>query len=162
MFGCHLIPVVRRWRTGVHALVLTVCLPVQNAFPVSGQLYTTHLLSLEALLTVIDSTEAHCQAKVLDSNALQETDRESDTLLADGEGSVNGAHGAAGKHQDRVDSRSNTSVFERPSSLFRSKHHEQHQRRQSATGRQYAGVSTDQWEADGREDASGPTGSRRW
>ncbi|KAM9365735.1 Golgi-specific brefeldin A-resistance guanine nucleotide exchange factor 1 isoform 2-T2 [Pholidichthys leucotaenia] len=39
----------------------------KNAFPVSGQLYTTHLLSLEALLTVIDSTEAHCQAKVLKS-----------------------------------------------------------------------------------------------
>uniref|UniRef100_A0A3Q3LPJ8 Golgi-specific brefeldin A-resistance guanine nucleotide exchange factor 1 n=1 Tax=Mastacembelus armatus TaxID=205130 RepID=A0A3Q3LPJ8_9TELE len=39
----------------------------KNAFPVSGQLYTTHLLSLEALLTVIDSTEAHCQAKVLNS-----------------------------------------------------------------------------------------------
>lgn len=38
----------------------------------SGQLYTTHLLSLEALLTVIDSTESHCQnAKVL-SNAAQE------------------------------------------------------------------------------------------
>ncbi|XP_051936950.1 Golgi-specific brefeldin A-resistance guanine nucleotide exchange factor 1 isoform X3 [Hippocampus zosterae] len=41
----------------------------KNAFPVSGQLYTTHLLSLEALLTVIDSTEAHCQAKVLDNTA---------------------------------------------------------------------------------------------
>ncbi|NWI18139.1 GBF1 factor, partial [Crypturellus soui] len=36
----------------------------KNAFPVSGQLYTVHLLSLEALLTVIDSTEARCQAKV--------------------------------------------------------------------------------------------------
>ncbi|XP_061646652.1 Golgi-specific brefeldin A-resistance guanine nucleotide exchange factor 1 isoform X5 [Phyllopteryx taeniolatus] len=43
----------------------------KNAFPVSGQLYTTHLLSLEALLTVIDSTEAHCQAKVLDNTACQ-------------------------------------------------------------------------------------------
>ncbi|XP_056386551.1 Golgi-specific brefeldin A-resistance guanine nucleotide exchange factor 1 isoform X3 [Hyla sarda] len=43
----------------------------KNAFPVSGQLYTTHLLSLEALLTVIDSTEAHCQAKIL-SNTLQD------------------------------------------------------------------------------------------
>ncbi|NWH78749.1 GBF1 factor, partial [Piaya cayana] len=43
----------------------------KNAFPVSGQLYTVHLLSLEALLTVIDSTEAHCQAKVL-SNILQQ------------------------------------------------------------------------------------------
>uniref|UniRef100_A0A673I3R2 Golgi-specific brefeldin A-resistance guanine nucleotide exchange factor 1 n=1 Tax=Sinocyclocheilus rhinocerous TaxID=307959 RepID=A0A673I3R2_9TELE len=44
----------------------------KNAFPVSGQLYTTHLLSLEALLTVIDSTEAHCQAKVLNSAAQQD------------------------------------------------------------------------------------------
>ncbi|KFZ48977.1 Golgi-specific brefeldin A-resistance guanine nucleotide exchange factor 1, partial [Antrostomus carolinensis] len=43
----------------------------KNAFPVSGQLYTVHLLSLEALLTVIDSTEAHCQAKVL-SNIYQQ------------------------------------------------------------------------------------------
>ncbi|KAL2769360.1 Golgi-specific brefeldin A-resistance guanine nucleotide exchange factor 1 isoform 7 [Daubentonia madagascariensis] len=44
----------------------------QNAFPVSGQLYTTHLLSLDALLTVIDSTEAHCQAKVLNNLTQQE------------------------------------------------------------------------------------------
>ncbi|XP_060096950.1 Golgi-specific brefeldin A-resistance guanine nucleotide exchange factor 1 [Heteronotia binoei] len=46
----------------------------KNAFPVSGQLYTTHLLSLEALLTVIDSTEAQCQAKVLSSIYQQEKD----------------------------------------------------------------------------------------
>uniref|UniRef100_H3CF70 Golgi brefeldin A resistant guanine nucleotide exchange factor 1 n=1 Tax=Tetraodon nigroviridis TaxID=99883 RepID=H3CF70_TETNG len=44
----------------------------KNAFPVSGQLYTTHLLSLEALLTVIDSIEAHCQAKVVNGGAHQE------------------------------------------------------------------------------------------
>ncbi|XP_074855931.1 Golgi-specific brefeldin A-resistance guanine nucleotide exchange factor 1 isoform X12 [Carettochelys insculpta] len=44
----------------------------KNAFPVSGQLYTTHLLSLEALLTVIDSIEAHCQAKVLSNIHQQE------------------------------------------------------------------------------------------
>ncbi|ETE62969.1 Golgi-specific brefeldin A-resistance guanine nucleotide exchange factor 1, partial [Ophiophagus hannah] len=37
----------------------------KNAFPVSGQLYSTHLLSLEALLTVTDQIEARCQAKVL-------------------------------------------------------------------------------------------------
>ncbi|XP_069466354.1 Golgi-specific brefeldin A-resistance guanine nucleotide exchange factor 1 [Ambystoma mexicanum] len=54
----------------------------KNAFPVSGQLYTTHLLSLEALLTVIDSTEAHCQAKVL-SNTLQQ-EKESSKLRMDG------------------------------------------------------------------------------
>ncbi|XP_035461368.2 Golgi-specific brefeldin A-resistance guanine nucleotide exchange factor 1 isoform X3 [Scophthalmus maximus] len=56
-----------------------------NAFPVSGQLYTTHLLSLEALLTVIDSTEAYCQAKVLNSTAQQE---QSETLAADEDGST--------------------------------------------------------------------------
>ncbi|XP_063730862.1 Golgi-specific brefeldin A-resistance guanine nucleotide exchange factor 1 isoform X1 [Eleginops maclovinus] len=59
----------------------------KNAFPVSGQLYTTHLLSLEALLTVIDSTEAHCQAKVLNSSAQQE---HPETLLTEGEASRNG------------------------------------------------------------------------
>ncbi|XP_031435029.1 Golgi-specific brefeldin A-resistance guanine nucleotide exchange factor 1 isoform X2 [Clupea harengus] len=57
----------------------------KNAFPVSGQLYTTHLLSLEALLTVIDSTEAHCQAKVLNSASQQD---QSETITAEGEGSV--------------------------------------------------------------------------
>lgn len=45
---------------------------LKNAFPVSGQLYTTHLLSLEALLTVIDSIEAHCQAKVVNGAAHHE------------------------------------------------------------------------------------------
>lgn len=59
---------------------------MQNAFPVSGQLYTTHLLSLEALLTVIDSTEAHCQAKVLNS-ASQLDQSESSTV--EGDSSVN-------------------------------------------------------------------------
>ncbi|KAK5617386.1 G-box binding factor [Crenichthys baileyi] len=54
----------------------------KNAFPVSGQLYTTHLLSLEALLTVIDSIEAHCQSKVVNNTTQQ---NQSDTLLADGE-----------------------------------------------------------------------------
>uniref|UniRef100_A0A8C8DCB5 Golgi-specific brefeldin A-resistance guanine nucleotide exchange factor 1 n=1 Tax=Oncorhynchus tshawytscha TaxID=74940 RepID=A0A8C8DCB5_ONCTS len=59
----------------------------QNAFPVSGQLYTTHLLSLEALLTVIDSTEAHCQAKVLNSTTQQ--DHSAEMVLAEGECSTN-------------------------------------------------------------------------
>ena len=58
---------------------------IQNAFPVSGQLYTTHLLSLEALLTVIDSTEAYCQAKVLNSTSQQD---QSEAPLAEGEGSA--------------------------------------------------------------------------
>ncbi|XP_074531303.1 Golgi-specific brefeldin A-resistance guanine nucleotide exchange factor 1 isoform X2 [Halichoeres trimaculatus] len=56
----------------------------KNAFPVSGQLYTTHLLSLEALLTVIDSTEAHCQAKVINNTAQQD---QAETM-AEGEGST--------------------------------------------------------------------------
>ncbi|KAM5142238.1 Golgi-specific brefeldin A-resistance guanine nucleotide exchange factor 1 isoform 2-T2 [Mantella aurantiaca] len=54
----------------------------KNAFPVSGQLYTTHLLSLEALLTVIDSTEAHCQAKIL-SNTLQQDKKEMGKITTD-------------------------------------------------------------------------------
>ena len=60
---------------------------LQNAFPVSGQLYTTHLLSLEALLTVIDSTEAHCQAKVL--NRTTQQDHSAEMVLAEGECSTN-------------------------------------------------------------------------
>ncbi|KAK0051833.1 Golgi-specific brefeldin A-resistance guanine nucleotide exchange factor 1 [Biomphalaria pfeifferi] len=36
----------------------------KNAFPVSG-LFTIHLLSLDALLTVIDSIEQHCQTRTL-------------------------------------------------------------------------------------------------
>uniref|UniRef100_A0A4W6FFG6 Golgi-specific brefeldin A-resistance guanine nucleotide exchange factor 1 n=1 Tax=Lates calcarifer TaxID=8187 RepID=A0A4W6FFG6_LATCA len=66
----------------------------KNAFPVSGQLYTTHLLSLEALLTVIDSTEAYCQAKVLSSTAQQD---QSETLLAEGEGSTKNIHSFSAK-----------------------------------------------------------------
>ena len=45
---------------------LTWCIVFQNAFPVSG-LYTTHLLSLDALLAVIDSVEQHCHHRVLHS-----------------------------------------------------------------------------------------------
>ncbi|XP_010789362.1 golgi-specific brefeldin A-resistance guanine nucleotide exchange factor 1-like [Notothenia coriiceps] len=67
----------------------------KNAFPVSGQLYTTHLLSLEALLTVIDSTESHCQAKVLNSSAQQD---HTDTLQAEGENSRNGTDTTTGTH----------------------------------------------------------------
>ena len=39
----------------------------QNAFPVSG-LYNTHLLSLDALLTIIDSIEAHCHSRILNEH----------------------------------------------------------------------------------------------
>uniref|UniRef100_A0A7N6AE99 Golgi-specific brefeldin A-resistance guanine nucleotide exchange factor 1 n=1 Tax=Anabas testudineus TaxID=64144 RepID=A0A7N6AE99_ANATE len=68
----------------------------KNAFPVSGQLHTTHLLSLEALLTVIDSIEAHCQAKVLNTTAQHD---QSETLLAEGEGSTrDGPDTTNGKH----------------------------------------------------------------
>ncbi|NXX51696.1 GBF1 factor, partial [Tricholaema leucomelas] len=75
----------------------------KNAFPVSGQLYTVHLLSLEALLTVIDSTEAHCQAKVLSNihqqekeavksspettNSTKETSSDSERVLSEGRSS---------------------------------------------------------------------------
>ncbi|KAM6390787.1 Golgi-specific brefeldin A-resistance guanine nucleotide exchange factor 1 isoform 1-T1 [Pluvialis apricaria] len=76
----------------------------KNAFPVSGQLYTVHLLSLEALLTVIDSTEAHCQAKVLSSihqqekeavksspetmNSTKETSNNNERVLSEGKSST--------------------------------------------------------------------------
>ncbi|KFQ31754.1 Golgi-specific brefeldin A-resistance guanine nucleotide exchange factor 1, partial [Mesitornis unicolor] len=75
----------------------------KNAFPVSGQLYTVHLLSLEALLTVIDSTEAHCQAKVLSNihqqekevvksspetmNSAKETSNNNERVLSEGKSS---------------------------------------------------------------------------
>jgi len=52
---------------------------LQNAFPVAG-LYSTHLLSLDALLAVIDSIEQHCHHRILnassslaDSNAAEGT-----------------------------------------------------------------------------------------
>ncbi|NXD69278.1 GBF1 factor, partial [Eolophus roseicapillus] len=76
----------------------------KNAFPVSGQLYTVHLLSLEALLTVIDSTEAHCQAKVLSNihqqekevvksspetmNSTKETSNNNERVLSEGKSSA--------------------------------------------------------------------------
>ncbi|KAM6067655.1 Golgi-specific brefeldin A-resistance guanine nucleotide exchange factor 1 isoform 2-T2 [Chlamydotis macqueenii] len=75
----------------------------KNAFPVSGQLYTVHLLSLEALLTVIDSIEAHCQAKVLSNihqqekevvksspetmNSIKETSNNNERVLSEGKSS---------------------------------------------------------------------------
>ncbi|XP_056660734.1 Golgi-specific brefeldin A-resistance guanine nucleotide exchange factor 1 isoform X1 [Monodelphis domestica] len=75
----------------------------KNAFPVSGQLYTTHLLSLDALLTVIDSTEAHCQAKVL-NNLIQQEKKEAakpSTEMMDGTKEVSSSSEQAasdGKH----------------------------------------------------------------
>lgn len=41
----------------------------QNAFPVQG-LFSTHLLSLDALLTVVDSIEQHCHSRILSTNKL--------------------------------------------------------------------------------------------
>ncbi|KAM9325556.1 Golgi-specific brefeldin A-resistance guanine nucleotide exchange factor 1 [Gastrophryne carolinensis] len=64
----------------------------KNAFPVSGQLYTTHLLSLEALLTVIDSIEAHCQAKIL-SNTMQQDNETGKTTSEIPEGSQEAVNG---------------------------------------------------------------------
>lgn len=36
----------------------------KNAFPVTG-LYSTHVLSLDALLTVVEAIEAHCHARMM-------------------------------------------------------------------------------------------------
>ncbi|XP_071953967.1 Golgi-specific brefeldin A-resistance guanine nucleotide exchange factor 1-like isoform X2 [Antedon mediterranea] len=47
----------------------------KNAFPVSGSLYTTHLLSLDALLAVIDAIEANCHHRILSTMAAQSTER---------------------------------------------------------------------------------------
>ncbi|XP_038060765.1 Golgi-specific brefeldin A-resistance guanine nucleotide exchange factor 1-like [Patiria miniata] len=43
----------------------------KNAFPVSGSLYTTHLLSLDALLAVIDGIETNCHHRILSSMVAQ-------------------------------------------------------------------------------------------
>ncbi|XP_063243123.1 Golgi-specific brefeldin A-resistance guanine nucleotide exchange factor 1 isoform X2 [Bacillus rossius redtenbacheri] len=40
----------------------------KNAFPVAG-LYSIHLLSLDALLTIIDAIEAHCHCRVLQQDS---------------------------------------------------------------------------------------------
>ena len=42
----------------------------QNAFPVAG-LFSTHLLSLDALLTVVDSIEQHCHSRILNTPKLE-------------------------------------------------------------------------------------------
>ncbi|XP_072050985.1 Golgi-specific brefeldin A-resistance guanine nucleotide exchange factor 1-like isoform X2 [Amphiura filiformis] len=49
----------------------------KNAFPVSGSLYTTHLLSLDALLAVVDSIEANCHHRIL-SNMAEKAERDRD------------------------------------------------------------------------------------
>ncbi|XP_065333294.1 Golgi-specific brefeldin A-resistance guanine nucleotide exchange factor 1 isoform X2 [Cloeon dipterum] len=52
----------------------------KNAFPVAG-LYNTHLLSLDALLTIIDAIECHCHNRIL--NQRQEVKGDTDSPLAD-------------------------------------------------------------------------------
>ena len=47
---------------------MLLLLYLQNAFPVAG-LFTTHLLSLDALLAVINSIEQHCHHRVLHTSA---------------------------------------------------------------------------------------------
>lgn len=42
----------------------------KNAFPVAG-LFSTHLLSLDALLTVVDSIEQHCHSRILNTPKLE-------------------------------------------------------------------------------------------
>lgn len=51
---------------------------IQNAFPVSG-LFTTHLLSLDCLLAVIDNIEQHCHHRSLHASTpyLSNDDKES-------------------------------------------------------------------------------------
>ncbi|GFG39058.1 hypothetical protein Cfor_02589 [Coptotermes formosanus] len=54
----------------------------KNAFPVSG-LYNTHLLSLDALLTVIDSIETHCHSRILNEHQEDRRMTEDTPLKAD-------------------------------------------------------------------------------
>ncbi|PVD38476.1 hypothetical protein C0Q70_01091 [Pomacea canaliculata] len=48
----------------------------KNAFPVSG-LFTTHLLSLDALLTVVDSIDQHCHHRILSATKTASTELDS-------------------------------------------------------------------------------------
>ncbi|CAG5122355.1 unnamed protein product, partial [Candidula unifasciata] len=56
----------------------------KNAFPVSG-LYTIHLLSLDALITVIDGIEQHCQSKNLAKTIAVSADNASSAKTVDGQ-----------------------------------------------------------------------------
>ncbi|BES91822.1 Sec7 domain [Nesidiocoris tenuis] len=61
----------------------------KNAFPVSG-IFNTHLLSLDALLTVIDSIESHCNSRILnerngtDGNASETVEHSSNYIQRTG------------------------------------------------------------------------------
>ncbi|XP_064640698.1 Golgi-specific brefeldin A-resistance guanine nucleotide exchange factor 1-like [Lineus longissimus] len=59
----------------------------KNAFPVSG-LYTTHLLSLDSLLTVIDSIEQHCHSRILNGTKLTDSESKASVKFADQDGEV--------------------------------------------------------------------------
>jgi len=54
---------------------------LQNAFPVSG-LFSTHLLSLDALLAVIDSIEQHCHHRLPRQPKSSSTDQLSGPVAA--------------------------------------------------------------------------------
>ncbi|KAG1678115.1 Golgi-specific brefeldin A-resistance guanine nucleotide exchange factor 1 [Nymphon striatum] len=58
----------------------------KNTFPVSG-LYSTHLLSLDALLTVVDCIESHCHSRVLHDNQITNTALPQESTASTSEGS---------------------------------------------------------------------------
>ena len=74
-----------------HYNVLSVS---QNAFPVSG-LFTTHLLSLDALLTVVDSIEQHCHRRILSATKSAPA-AEGDSLQVEGAFICEGSDGFIG------------------------------------------------------------------
>ncbi|CAL1527993.1 unnamed protein product [Lymnaea stagnalis] len=55
----------------------------KNAFPVSG-LFTIHLLSLDALLTCVDSIEQHCHTRAITKNVAENAENSAKEKLADG------------------------------------------------------------------------------
>ncbi|XP_053393405.1 Golgi-specific brefeldin A-resistance guanine nucleotide exchange factor 1-like isoform X2 [Mercenaria mercenaria] len=61
----------------------------KNAFPVSG-LFSTHLLSLDALLTVVDSIEQHCHSRILKATTTTSHTVDQTKKGTDQEGSVPG------------------------------------------------------------------------
>lgn len=66
----------------------------KNAFPVSG-LFSTHLLSLDALLTVVDSIEQHCHSRILKSTTTGQTRKGLDAASTEGESGDEGLVGLA-------------------------------------------------------------------
>ncbi|XP_071808203.1 Golgi-specific brefeldin A-resistance guanine nucleotide exchange factor 1-like isoform X2 [Asterias amurensis] len=57
----------------------------KNAFPVSGSLFTTHLLSLDALLAVVDSIETNCHHRILSSMVAKASSASASTAVTDRE-----------------------------------------------------------------------------